>query len=235
MFYDDMAVYYSELFPVDNKAVFIHEHLEGPGPLLDVGCSDGAVAHALAEMGCKVDAIDLNPTMIALARKNNRYPSLVHYEVMNMLSMPYRPETFSGLYCIGNTLVHLKSGEILQFLKQAHVVLKPGGTMILQILNYSYVMERQLKQLPLIENQHIHFERLYNYRPNHIDFITRLTDKTKGLTFENSMPLYPLYTEDLVRMLETSGFSSIQQYGSFAGAAYKPDSLTSIIVCQKDI
>lgn len=233
MFYDDMVKYYSEIFPVGDKADFLHEHFLSSGPLLDVGCSNGNVAMALATLGYTLDAIDLSSAMIRSAVTNNTYPERLRFQEMNMMSLTYPNNAFQGVFCIGNTLVHLQAKDIDPFLKSIYERLKSDGKFILQILNYEKILKEKPEQLPLIETDHILFERHYQYRSTHIDFITRLMDKKEGLVFENSVPLYPLFTRDLIEHLSRAGFVCFEQYGSFAGTPYTDQSLTSIVVCTK--
>lgn len=233
MFYEDMVKYYSEIFPVGDKAAFLHKHFLSSCPLLDVGCSNGNVAMAMASLRYAIHAIDLSSAMIESAKSNNTFSDSLHFHEMDMMSLSFPDHSFQGVYCIGNTLVHLQLEDIDPFIKSISRLLKPKGKLILQILNYKKILEEQPAQLPFIETEHITFERHYQYRSTHIDFITRLTDKKAGLTFENSVPLYPLLTQNLIEYLKKQGFVGFEQYGSFAGTPFSDQSLTSIVVCTK--
>ena len=55
--------------------------------------------------------------------------------------------------CFGNTLVHLQSIELMgKMLKGVFAVLKPGGHFLLQILNYDFILDEQVSELPLIDS-----------------------------------------------------------------------------------
>jgi ubiquinone/menaquinone biosynthesis C-methylase UbiE len=80
-FYDDIANEYDKSRRTGSGRLF-NEHIEMPAtwsllePLragnrvLDIGCGPGLYARRLAEVGCKVTAVDLSQTMLEVARRN---------------------------------------------------------------------------------------------------------------------------------------------------------------------
>ncbi|MCX6227258.1 MAG: hypothetical protein NTV01_21355, partial [Bacteroidia bacterium] len=102
-------------------------------------------------------------------------------------------------------------------------ILKPDGLLLIQIINYDRILDQKLGGLPTIENANIKFERIYKYseNPSHVQFQTRLTLKATGEVIENEVPLLALRPARLRLILEESGFSDIEEFGSF-----KKDPLT---------
>ena len=110
---------------------------------------------------------------------------------------------FDTVICFGNTLVHLDSNtEIRTFLNHTARLLKPGGKLLLQILNYDYILDKKISELPLIETSRLHFTRHYilpNGGQQKIEFKTILTDKFSSEIVENNVPLLPIRKKELER------------------------------------
>jgi SAM-dependent methyltransferase len=68
--------------------------------ILEVGCGQGREAIALARMGLAVDAIDLSPLAVALARKNAQKAgvaiSIIEHDAAELL--PYDSHRFAGVF-----------------------------------------------------------------------------------------------------------------------------------------
>ena len=152
-----------------------------PLRLLDVGCAVGdlaaAVAHAgrspggdaegaVSAPGIEVDAIDLNSAMIqrAAARHSEKvHTGRLRFHRMDMLRIAdeFEPESFDAIACMGNTLVHQPGPlEIEQFFKAAAHILRTRGSLILQLLNYDYLLAERPKKLPLIDSEQVLFEQI---------------------------------------------------------------------------
>lgn len=136
--------------------------------------------------------------------------------------------TYNLLFCIGNSVVHLNNNEeILEFLEKCKNSLKSGGHLGIQIVNYDRILAKDVKSLPLIDNEEmdLRFERYYDYLPekHKMDFKTIL--KVNHLSLGNHVLLHPVRSEELVGLLEKSGFINIRTYGSFKKDEY--DSMNS--------
>ena len=234
-----------------------HRLLQQPQPwprLLEVGCAVGDLAAAIADRGVEVDAIDLNPSMIQRAQsRHGRHTkdSLLRFHEMNMLDIDtkFEPASFDTAACLGNTLVHLPGPhEIERFLQAAARILRtsdisrsdgavskraPRGTIILQILNYDYLLKQRPETLPPTENEKLRFERRYSYPAaagKHITFSTRLLIKGSNTVHEDSVRLYPLRQAELELMLQRAGFKQPRFYGDFDSSPLQPDSFPLIAV-----
>ncbi|MFA9388191.1 MAG: class I SAM-dependent methyltransferase [Prolixibacteraceae bacterium] len=85
--------------------------------------------------GFDIKAIDLDAAMIHQARVKYKNSS-VDLQVMNMLSIAqtFCGNSFDGIFCYRNTLVHLtKHGEIEKFFDGIHSLLKPNSQFLFQI------------------------------------------------------------------------------------------------------
>ncbi|MCK4943985.1 MAG: class I SAM-dependent methyltransferase, partial [Candidatus Aminicenantes bacterium] len=142
------------------------------------------------------------------------------FRCLNMLEIKnhFRLAEFDLIVSFGNTLVHLKNpDEIMDLLIQIKEVIKPGGKVLFQIVNFDRVLRNNIKSLPLIENETVKFERYYSYHRQQrvIDFKTVLTVKKENRIIENSVQLYPLLKKEFEDILKNVGFEKVFFYGGF--------------------
>jgi len=94
---------------------------------LDLGCGTGAVARRLASKFAQVDAIDLSPEMIRIAREHSASHPNVAYHLADFTEWLPREPRYD---CITSMAVmhHLDLRTIVPRLVEA---LKPGGTLLI--------------------------------------------------------------------------------------------------------
>jgi len=99
-----------------------------PGPLaLEVGCGRGVGTELIIErFGAeRVDAIDLDPQMVALARQRlARFGNAVHVEVGDVSALPAEADHYHAVFDFG-IIHHVPNWRAA--LAEIHRVLKPGG------------------------------------------------------------------------------------------------------------
>ncbi len=152
--------------------------------VLDIGCGTGNLTIELARKFNHVTGIDLDEDMVRIAQNKSEDVSNIEMISMNMMdiSEQFGIESKDIILTFGNTLVHLNDVTLIKtFLKRAYEVLKEKGIFLAQIINYDRILDNKIKGLSTIENEHIRFERLYNYKenPKTIAFDTVLTLKKK--------------------------------------------------------
>ena len=239
-FYSDISQAYSNLFPF-NQAQF---HFVGKTlgsfaekRILDLGCGTGDLSLRMAEEGAWVEAIDLNVDFIEMAKSKNNHPA-INYREMDMLDIgkPFPPGFFDCVTCFGNTLVHLTSlAQISELIKLVYGLLKEGGWLLIQILNYDYILGEKVGELPLIETSHEKFIRRYFFPENerHIRFNTELIFKNTGESVVNETTLLPVKKNELVDLLQLNRFTSIGLFADFnrnpAGGGHLP----LVVSCRK--
>ncbi|HMR17630.1 MAG TPA: methyltransferase domain-containing protein [Mariniflexile sp.] len=236
-FYQQIAPYYHHIFKINSTQVdFIRLKIpESDGTVLDVGCGIGTLSFALTNYYKSVLGIDMDAEMIRAAsiKKGNK-PESVQFKQLSMLELntSFAENSINGIICFGNTLVHLNTlEEMSEFLQQSKTVLKSNGKLLLQIVNYDKIIEKNITQLPLIEYDTITFERYYSYRKleNKIDFNTRLTVKSTQQLIENGIALLPLLKKELAQLLNNAGFKHCNYYGNFNEEPYTIDSPALIV------
>ena len=240
-FYTSIANYYNQIFPLDFKKVnFIESviHKLSGKKLLDAGCSTGEVANELASLGAHVSGIDLNPQMIEIAKED--FPSAnLQFKEASMLDLDEDfPEVlFDGIYCLGNTLVHLDSlVEIGRFFSTARKHLSNNGKLIVQILNYDYILDNEITDLPLIDTNKIGFIRKYDLPQKQGDkliFNTELIVKETRDSHFHASYLLPVRKAEIEILLEINGFSKATFYSNFEKHPYSGNHLPLIFVAEK--
>jgi 2-polyprenyl-3-methyl-5-hydroxy-6-metoxy-1,4-benzoquinol methylase len=218
--------------------------------ILDIGCATGELAFQLANAGANVTGIDLNEDLLDQARKGigDLQPPeektrlkiaspIPIFRVSNMLELTrdFKKEKFDAVICFGNTLVHLPTMELInQTLQGVNYVLKPGGKFFLQMLNYDYILNEKVTELPVIETENIRFIRKYKFRENSslIQFKTDLHIKKENKTISNETTLLALKSSELVEMLGTAGFFEIELFSNFKRDAFGRNHLPLVLSCR---
>jgi len=242
MFYTSIAPNYQYIFPFNPAQIeFLKYVLPYNGArVLDVGCATGELAFALTHFGFPTWAFDNDDQMVQIARKTKQEDSMFPvFEQLDMRQIDERfPESyFDTVICFGNTLVHLLSDDdIRKFIQSVFKVLSPEGKLTIQILNYQHILENQVKSLPVIDNEHIRFERNYESESGSelIDFNTKLKVKSTNQEIKNSTKLYAIRQNKLQEILEEAGFINIEFFGSFNREPLTALSLPLVLICQKD-
>ena len=239
-FYTSIARYYSEIFPFQPAQLKFIEQISGEikgCKILDIGCATGELAFKLAENGAIVTGIDLNEDLLRMAESRDKIPGLLFLN-RDMTNLPqyFDSGCFDHVLCFGNTLVHLQNLPSMEkFFSGISTVLKPGGKLLLQILNYDYIVENRIETLPVIETDNIRFVRNYGFQECSpiIQFITELILKSEDTTIRNETPLYALKSSELRNLLESKGFTTITFYSSFAMQPLGGNHLPLVVSCSK--
>lgn len=240
-FYTSIARYYQHIFSFNPAQIeFLRQVLPYNGArVLDVGCATGDLSFALTHFGFPTWAFDFDAQMVEIAQaaklEDAIFPIFEQLD-MRLIDERYPTSYFDTVICFGNTLVHLLTDDdILIFLKAVFKILSPEGRFTIQILNYQHIFDHQIKSLPTIDNEHIRFERNYEFGEDSalIDFNTKLTIKSTGQKIINSVKLNAIKKNRLQELLETAGFGAFEFFGNFNRESLSENSLPLIVTCQK--
>lgn len=227
--YESLASAFDVLFPINPlTAAFIG--VAAPGnELLDVGCASGAQIIDLAAHGWTCVGLEPSVAMLSVADKrilamglHNRVT--VQPGVMQDLARLFPLPRFNVLLCLGNTVPHLEQPmQLSHFMHASSNALKPGGRLILQLLNYRKVLRERPGSLPLIEKGGYTFSRFYQYRADgRIDFITTL--EASDLHEEDSTVLYPFTVDQVKEAATDAGLRLSRLCSSWDGQEWQADS-----------
>lgn len=238
MFYESIAKVYDYIFPKNRKQLEFVESIKKISieeKILDIGCATGNLTELLGEKTRNIVGIDLDKELLKEAK--DKHPNL-NFENMNMLKIneKFEENSFDRVVSFGNTLVHLDSREeVEEFFQKVYKTLKFNGFFIVQIINYNRVIEKNIKNLPTIDNEKVKFVRDYEYDKSigKVDFITELTIKEANLNIKNNIKLLALTKIEIQKFLGETGFRNIEFYGDFEGRELSDNSEALIFVAQK--
>lgn len=238
MFYESIAKVYDYIFPKNRKQLEFVESIKkinSKEKMLDIGCATGNLTELLGEKTRNIIGIDLDKELLKEAKE--KHPNL-NFENMNMLKIneKFEENSFDRVVSFGNTLVHLDSREeVEEFFQKVYKTLKLNGFFIVQIINYNRIIEKNIKNLPTIDNEKVKFVRDYEYDKSigKVDFITELTIKEANLNIKNNIKLLALTKIEIQKFLGEIGFRNIEFYGDFEGRELSDNSEALIFVAQK--
>lgn len=232
-FYESLYPFYDKIFPLNKQAEsFIETIFQEGESILDIGAGTGNMAIALAEKGFNVTAVEPEEKMARdIAAKANSKEVSVKVHTNTMQQIDQLNGEFDGILCVGNTLPHLQSlEEIENFLEVCYRKLRGDGKLLIQTVNFEKFFASSDFSFPVIEKESFRFERKYEQQGEKIQFTTTLT--TTDGAFTNSIPLYPVTRENMIPLLENSGFRKIELYGNFKGESYSVSSPAFIVVAE---
>lgn len=226
--YDRLAKAFEILFPVDIETVqFALDRFPG-GEWLDLACGSGGYSIELARRGQVVQGVDLSEEMIRTARLKAKEAGLaVDFDVKDMAS-DLGKNRFGAVLFIGNSLVHAHDlSHIQTVLNRVYDSLTERGVLILQILNYDRILDRQAYVLPVIDRGGVRFERRYVPDGSHLVFQTVLTDQEHRV--EHHVRLFPIRSSELQIALANAGFQAIELHDDFTTAPFDSSATFALV------
>jgi SAM-dependent methyltransferase len=224
-FYDSLAPDYDLMTSFDDRFAKERSWFEAivskfaVRSALDAGCGTGFHSILLSRLGVTVAGVDASPAMIERARENARRLSsavTLHTggfsEISSAASGP-----FDAVFCLGNGLVHLLTDAGLNdALANFRSVLRPGGTLIVQVLNYERILSEKKELLGKREAGGMTFERKYAYHGETVTFTISRGGKSDSVT------LCPLTSGMLAKACAAAGFDDVATFGDLAMGVFDP-------------
>ena len=193
---------------------------------LDAGTGTGFHALVLAQLGVNVTAVDLSPSMIEQLTLNARRLGIG----LNALVGAFQdiPDLVlsqqDAVFSLGNTLAHSTSRQdLVASLTAFHRVLRPGGILIVQLLNYIRILNTHEQVQNVREDGSTRFTRWYEYEGERVRFhITReqIGSDTPGET--RTVVLRPVTRDELRSVLPEAGFDEVVFYGGMTMDPFDP-------------
>jgi len=238
-FYDAIAPFYDDMTGTrerivrDEKTFDSLVHSNKISDALDAGTGSGAHTLLLARLGVNMTGIDIAPAMIDRLTRNAAELGLsVTGLVAPMQNLPTSMnESFDAVFCLGNTFPHLRSSEERRSAVQGfYRVLRPGGLVILQFLNFDMI--RPDSRLPRFLTQ-VHtstMERRYEPTAEGVRLVIRRNDVAHADTQTFSLDLLPVRPPEMLALLESEGFTAVSLAGDLSGGAWNPETSHDIVV-----
>ncbi len=189
----------------------------------DFGCGTGLDSISLNRLGLKVSAFDISPGMIAEAELNARkYAPEIRFHNISVTAVPESfYNSFDVAVSLGNTISNIPFTEISAAVNKLYAVLKSGGRLVIQVLNYSALREKNERILNITHKDDTYFIRFYDFLENHINFnILKFNSGNSSKRSLVTTPLYPYTQERLITLLLTNNFRNVASCGSLAMEAF---------------
>lgn len=240
-FYDALAPDYDLMTEFEKRFVverpFFHLLVERHevATAIDAGCGTGFHSLLLAQMGVEVTAVDVSHGMLA---KLARHADDMHLHVRTVESSfqelsSHLKGPFDAVFSMGNSLAHVLSQEALKaILREFRSLLRPGGLLFFQNLNYDRIMADRKKLQIVKDVGGVTFLRYYEYGETTLTFHVV---KSRGAANREpgsapTVELRPLYRDEAVQLLEEAGFGSISTYGGISLDRFDPRTSKDLVV-----
>lgn len=237
-FYDALAPMFDVMTDWDARLAaegpFLRALLEAVGArrVLDAACGSGGHTLWLAEQGYAVVGADSSAAMVGLAREKAAARGLdVPFFVAELAALPALPRSpvppppFDAALCLGNSLPHLLSqADLTAALRGMAEVLRPGGLLVLQNLNYDLRWRTQPRWFAAqggeLDGHPVLVWRFadYDVPAGRIAFhIALFRQEGEGWQVQvHTTPQRPLFHADLTAALAEAGLADIEAYGRMA-------------------
>jgi SAM-dependent methyltransferase len=227
---------------IDSKVVrrevdFIEERLgvEKGAVILDLACGAGGHAIEIASRGYSVVGYDLSLAMLARAADDAQdRGQKLNFLQGDMREMTFE-ETFDGIYCWSTSFGYFDDEKNADVLARIRRALRPGGMLLLDIVNRDYVASRQPSLVWFEGDGCVCMDEM------HVDFFTSRLKVKRTVMFEDgrsreldySLRLYGLH--ELGKMLHEAGFKVTEVTGHPAhpGVFFGSESPRLIILAER--
>jgi len=182
---------------------------------LDAGAGTGAHSILLAQTGVEVTAVDISREMLKLLSLHAK-DKIVKIKTIKSdfldLSNKVR-QKFDAVFCMGNSLAHAKTrSELRKTLSNFHSLLKPNGTLFIQILNYDKIILNKEMIQSIKESKGKIFIRFYGFVNDKIDFHLLTIERKDGNLNHNIITthLRPIRHIIIHKLLKGAGFKYVK-------------------------
>ncbi len=114
---------------IHGEANFCAALLEAPARVLDAGCGTGRIAIRLAELGHSCTGVDVDPSMLAVARREAPTGEWLLCDLTHLDTLGLQPG-FDLALAAGNVIPLLAPGTEATVVRQLAAALRPGGLLV---------------------------------------------------------------------------------------------------------
>jgi len=190
---------------------------------VDVACGTGLYALALARLGLRVVGSDVSGAMLAQARRSARREGLDVQWVLSPMQELARHVAgeFDAVLCMGNSIPHLlEQADLEAALRGFGRLVRPGGVVVIQLLNYSRVVERGERIVGIQRQGEVEYIRFYDFLDGCVRFNIL---EINGPRHRLHSTLLRTYTrEGLSRALARCRFEDVEAFGGPGLGAFDP-------------
>jgi SAM-dependent methyltransferase len=221
-FFNSISEFYDRMTGFDNaltaKKEAYKKFIPNEGSTTaDLGCGTGLDSIALTLNGLTVTAFDISKGMIDKAAEKakalNLHIDFYNYSITDIPAKFHNSFTFA--VSMGNTLANLNLEELKTAIDNIYSMLKPKGTLLLQILNYEKILAEKERIVKITERDEKYYVRFYDFHEDTLDFNILSFDK-KELKNKRliTTKIYPYTSNEIIDLLSAQGFSDINIFGN---------------------
>jgi len=204
--------------------------------LLDLPCGQGRHSVILAKRGYAVTGVDLSQTMLGLAKKLAAAEKVrVRFVRADMRRIRFENEFDAAINMFSSFGYFQKEADNMKALKTLNRALKPGGKLLLDLLNKDWYLER----LPISGKtwwrtgsnyvlEEATFDKKEKGWSNHIILVP---SSGKAVHLYTYMRLYTLW--EIKNFLKKYSFKIKNVYGNYRGDRFSTSSPRMIILAEK--
>jgi len=189
--------------------------------ILDVGCGTGRHSIPLMQEGYQVTGVDSSQNMLDMFSKKAEKANLeTHILQMDMREIDFIKE-FDAIICMNTVFLYLLTDEdISQTLGAFYTALKPGGAVIIDIMNFLSLLGRYKENVVEIYTKDgVDFERAIKHSIENVPAIWNhhefgiIEDGSKTTTYRELHRFRMLNYNEMRNFLYEAGFSEVRCFG----------------------
>ncbi|MCF8260795.1 MAG: class I SAM-dependent methyltransferase [Melioribacteraceae bacterium] len=238
-FYSSLSENYDEMInfdkSVENKSkllgnIFSPENMS----CADIGSGTGVDSIALSKLGVKTDGFEPSIKMIGKAEINVRkFSQSVKFFNYSLDEIPPEfDEKYDGVICLGNVLANIPNEKLNTSLKKISNLLKKDGMFLVQILNYTKILNEKERIVNITQNGGKTFIRFYDFYKDRLQF-NILIYETQNPNNRKliSTPIFPHEKATVAKVLELQ--SKIEFFGSLKMDPFDENNSSDLVILGK--
>jgi SAM-dependent methyltransferase len=233
-FYDDMTRFTERL---DTEQHILQQWVDSYqiSSAVDVACGTGLHAIALARLGVVTTGADVSENMLTTARAHAKNHNVHINWVQQPMQSVELDQTFDAVFCLGNSLPHLKDpNELDQTLGHFKKLLNPAGIIVIQLLNYDRVLANKHRLVGMNKKDDTRYIRFYDFEESYIRFNVLAIKESDDQSSTNwqSTRLYPFTKDQLLTSVLKIGLQA-DVYADLDPNPYEDDSKNLVLVASQ--
>jgi len=242
-FYDELATDYDQMtrfqerLAAEERTLAQWKRRYGFTSALDAACGTGLHAILLSRIGVRTVGADISAGMLEQARRHAKQAqaSVEWAQIaFSELSSRFPTSSFDAVFCLGNSLPHvLDDTELRVTLENFRSVLRPGGVLAVQLLNYARILETCERIVGINESGDATFVRFYDFLDKERVRFNILTIRRDGKKLSHSLRSTTLCTHGLAKLstsLGELGFVSLETYGDLRFAPFQQNNSANLVI-----
>jgi ubiquinone/menaquinone biosynthesis C-methylase UbiE len=210
-----------------------------PTSVLDAGCATGLTTYLFAKAGIPAVGLDRSKPMLEIARQQYSQANLpMAFLHGNFEKLPAKLHNrFDMVVCLANSISGVGSiANLVKALSSFKRCLKPGGKLVVQMLNFAAIQEGQVFPIRATRNGDILYQR-FSERVGSIQHIhvIRTDLSQQPPSYEIFRHSYGNFTRlQMVSALRRNGFEKIVSFGKLdLTEKFKASSRDLILISQR--